>query len=78
MISLKKDDLSWRQRMRERDYTEEDIERVEAEREEDRERAPVPVMPPQSGGVPAGAEPMTPSSEPEVPRGQTQARTAEG
>jgi hypothetical protein len=78
VISLKKDDLSWRQRMRERAYSEEDIERVEAEREEDRERAPMSVMSPQSGGVPANAEPMTPNPEPEVPRGRTQTRTAEG
>jgi hypothetical protein len=39
VIDLRKDDLSWRQRMRERGYTEDEIALIEAEREADRETA---------------------------------------
>lgn len=76
VIALKKDDLSWRQRMRERDYTEEDIERVEAEREDD--RAAMPVVPAQSDAVPMDTEPMMAQAYVEEENGQTQARTAQG
>jgi hypothetical protein len=60
VIALKKDDLSWRQRMRERDYSEEDIDQIEQEKEDEREAAPVPVMPQESDNLPADGDQMTP------------------
>jgi broad-specificity NMP kinase len=45
VIDLRKDDLSRRQRMRERGYSEEEIDRIEAEREDEKEAEPPPVAP---------------------------------
>jgi hypothetical protein len=42
VVTSRKDDLSWRQRMRERDYSEEDMDRIETEREAEKEAEPEP------------------------------------
>ena len=62
VLDLRKDDLSWHQRMRERGYTEDEIAAIEQEREAERpvlagNEKPEPVAPPP-GGPGFGAAPI--------------------
>jgi hypothetical protein len=61
VMGLKKDDLSWHQRMVERNYTEEDIARIETEKKEEKAAEPPPVI--ANPMVAGEGEPMTPEAE---------------
>ena len=65
VIGLKKDDLSWRQRMRERDYSEEAIDQIEAEREEEQAAEPPPQIAGAADMAEGEGEQMTPALESE-------------
>jgi hypothetical protein len=62
VIALKKDDLSWRQRMRERDYSEENIDQIAQEKDDEKEAAPPPPVSPAEGDE---GDEMTPQADEE-------------